>query len=321
MRSSLLLTLLLLTPGLCQAGNFSPVDVQGHRGARWVRPENTLAAFQEALRLGVDVLEFDLNVTKDNVVVVTHDQSINPAICLGPDGKKLSKPVPVRSLTLEELKQYDCGTLKNPKFSQQQPSPGERIPTLDETLAYVARSGYPSAGSVHFNIETKIKKSRPELSPEPAEFVNLTLKVLHKYGVERRTIIESFDERTLVETKKQEPVILTARLMGNPLEVLTAASRTDADIISPYYKWLNKAIVGNLHKKGFRVIPWTVNKPSSWARMRRIGVDAILTDNPGGLIEYLAANPRALPGDDEAEAAADAAEAGADEAAALEEEY
>ncbi len=293
-------------------------EVQGHRGARWVRPENTLAAFEEALKAGVDVLEFDLNVTKDDVVVVTHDQRINPLICTGPEGKApLSSPA-IRSLTLAELKRYDCGSLRNLSFPHQTPSPGERIPTLDEVMAYVTVSAHPEAAGIRFNIETKINKHKPDLSPEPEEFVRLTLAVLRKYGVTGRTIIQSFDERTLEETKKQAPEVLTSRLTGNPFDLLGTPHKTCADIISPYYKWLNKAVVARLHRQGFKVIPWTVNKPRAWGCMKRIGVDAILTDNPGGLIEYLAASGRAAPDEDLDEPEPPSQE---EEAEALAEEY
>jgi glycerophosphoryl diester phosphodiesterase len=112
------------------AANF---EVQGHRGARWVRPENTLSAFHYALEQGVDTLEMDLNVTKHNVLVVVHDPFLNPDICLDAKGKKLEKPVMIRSLMLKELKTYDCGSLVNPRSPEQVVQPRERIPWTPNT--------------------------------------------------------------------------------------------------------------------------------------------------------------------------------------------
>src|SRR5437660_12125855 len=95
--------------------------VHGHRGARAMRPENTIPAFEYAIGAGVDVLELDMAVTKDDVLVVSHDPLLNPEICKGP-----AASVPIRKLTLKELRQCDCGTLRNPKFPKQTPLPGTR---------------------------------------------------------------------------------------------------------------------------------------------------------------------------------------------------
>src|SRR3712207_1582119 len=119
--------------------------VHGHRGARAVLPENTLPAFEYAIAVGVDVLELDLAVTRDNVLVVSHDPKINSTICSGP-----KEHAAIRELSLAELRAYDCGSRKNPLFPLQKPVPGTRIPTLDEVFALADR------GKFEFNIETKI---------------------------------------------------------------------------------------------------------------------------------------------------------------------
>src|SRR5437588_1347278 len=118
--------------------------VHGHRGARAIYPENTIPAFEYAIKAGADVLEMDVAVTKDGVLVISHDPHLNPEICQGPQPNTL-----IRSLTLEQVRQYDCGLLKNPRFEKQRPVPGTRIPTLDEVL------GLSSQGSFEYNIETK----------------------------------------------------------------------------------------------------------------------------------------------------------------------
>ena len=107
----------------------SRILVHGHRGARAMRPENTIPAFEYAIAQGVDVLELDMAVTKDDVLVVSHDPMLNPAICTGP-----GTPVAIRTLTLAELRKWDCGGKQNPLFSKQTPVPGTPIPTLDEVF-------------------------------------------------------------------------------------------------------------------------------------------------------------------------------------------
>src|SRR5260370_42294498 len=91
-----------------------PILVHGLRGARAMRPENTIPAFEYAIAAGVDVLELDMAVTKDDVVVVSHDPLLNPEICKGPRAS-----IPIPTLTLMELRQWDCGALRNPKFPKQ----------------------------------------------------------------------------------------------------------------------------------------------------------------------------------------------------------
>src|SRR5579872_6270983 len=133
--------------------------VHGHRGARARRPENTLPAFQYAIEQGVDVLELDVAVTKDGVPVVSHDPLINADICSGP-----KTGIPIHTLSLAELRQYDCGAKQNPNFATQVPQPGTRIPTLSEVFDL-------SAGTrVWFNVETKIFADKPELTPGPEPF-------------------------------------------------------------------------------------------------------------------------------------------------------
>src|SRR5437588_402578 len=91
-----------------------PILVHGHRGARALRPENTIPAFEYAIGAGADVLELDMAVTRDDVVVVSHDPVLNPEICRSPGGSTL-----IRVLTLAELRKWDCGSLRNPKFPRQ----------------------------------------------------------------------------------------------------------------------------------------------------------------------------------------------------------
>src|SRR4051812_4066144 len=98
--------------------------VHGHRGARAMRPENTIPAFEYAIAAGVDVLELDMAITKDNVVVVSHDPVLHPPVCSGPKPSAL-----IHELTLAEVRQWDCGAVRNPNFATQQPVPGTHIPT------------------------------------------------------------------------------------------------------------------------------------------------------------------------------------------------
>ncbi|MBI5596012.1 MAG: glycerophosphodiester phosphodiesterase [Elusimicrobia bacterium] len=259
--------------------------VHGHRGSRGTRPENTLAAFKEALRVGVDVLELDLAVTKDDVLVVTHDPRLEPEICLGPDGKP-GKPVPIRSLTLAEVRGYDCGSLKNPRFPRQVPAPGEKVPTLAEVFELVAKT--KGAEKVQFNIETKIFPAYPEAAPAPDDFAELVIAAVAEAKLTERVIVQSFDRRTLEAVKAVQTKLRTAQLTSdNLVDFAALASGGNLDFISPDYQWVTKADVDELHRMKVEVAPWTVNDEAGWAKMVELGVDAVITDYPEDLVAWL----------------------------------
>ncbi len=262
--------------------------VHGHRGTRGTRPENTLPAFNEALRVGVNVLEMDMDVTKDNVVVISHEPQLVPERCLAPDGKLMDKQVPIHSLTLEEVKKYDCGSLPNPKFPRQVPVPGTPIPTLDEVFSLVEASTYPAAAAVEFNIETKIFPAKPALTPSPAEFAALVAAVVKKHGMAKRVMVQSFDVRTLKEIKKIAPEIRTSQLTDDDLlDIVPALKAAGTDIWSPNSEWVTPEVISEAHAAGIQVAPWTINTPKEWDMAIAAGVDAIITDYPADLIEYL----------------------------------
>ena len=286
----ILLPILVLCVSASSALEIKNIAVHGHRGTRGTRPENTLPAFEEALRAGVDVLELDLAVTKDGIVVVSHDPHITPERCLGPDSKKPEHSASIRELALEEVKRYDCGSIPNPNFPRQLMVPGTSIPTLEEVFAMVAASKYPAAAKVGFNIETKIFPAEPRLSPSPAEFAKLVAEIVKKYGMEKRTMVQSFDVRTLREMKKIAPKIRTSQLTHEELlDIVPALKSARTDIWSPNHKWITTDSVKTAHSAGIQVAPWTVNTPKEWDEAIAKGVDAIITDYPAELIAFLKA--------------------------------
>ena len=250
--------------------------VHGHRGARARRPENTLPAFRYAIEQGVDFLELDVAVTKDNVAVVSHDPMINAAICAGP-----KTGIPIHTLTLAELQEYDCGAKRNPAFSTQEPVPGTRVPALDEVFEL------GRANAIQFNVETKIFADHPELSPDPVAFTKLILDLVSKHRLEKRVILQSFDPRTLRVMKKLDPSIPRAALFETERDWPEVAREFEATIFSPEHHLVTRERVAQAHAAGLQVVPWTVNKPEDWAKMADAGVDAIISDDPATLIAWL----------------------------------
>ena len=251
--------------------------VHGHRGARAMRPENTLPAFEYALEQGVDCLELDMAVTKDNIVVASHDPHMNPAFATGP-----TAPKAIREMTFGELQQWDVGGKQNAAFPKQKPIPGTRVPTLDQVLALSSR------GTFDFNIETKILRDKPELTPSPEEFVKLVLIAVRKHKVGRRIILQSFDFRTLKAMKKLEPQIrLSALLEPGKHDFVAIGKETGAGIISPHQSLVTPQNVAEAHKAGLQVVPWTANTPKDWDKLIDAKVDAIISDDPAALLAHL----------------------------------
>lgn len=242
-----------------------------------MRPENTLPAFAYAIGIGADVLELDMAVTKDNVIVVSHDPYLEFPVCSGPHLKAM-----IHSLTLAEVRQWDCGKVRNPLFLKQTPVPGTRMPTLDQVFDLAP------GNQVQFNIETKIFADHPELSPPPEEFAQMVLDVVRKHRLEKRVMLQSFDFRTLHAMKKLAPEIKRVALWeGDGRDFGSIARDADATVISPQYPLVTPEKVRAAHEAGLEVVPWTANSPSDWDKLIAAQVDAIISDDPAALIAYL----------------------------------
>jgi glycerophosphoryl diester phosphodiesterase len=299
-------------------------DLQGHRGARGLSPENTLEGFAIALKIGVTTLELDLGVTKDGVVVVSHDRVLNPDHTRGPDGQFLTSPGPaIRSLTLAELKRYDVGRLKPEtayaaSFPQQRPVDGARIPALREVFALTERMG---ANDVRFNIETKLTPTSGAETPDPDDFAAAVVAVVRDSGMAARVTVQSFDWRVLmalariapeversclsVETPQDDtlergrpgPSPWTAGLdiddFGGSTPKLVAAAR--CRVWSPYYRNVSEAVMADANAADLRVIPWTVNERPDMERLIDLKVDGLISDYPDRLRTVLADKGIALP--------------------------
>jgi len=242
-----------------------------------MRPENTIPAFEYAIAAGADMLEMDLAVTRDNVLVVSHDPRLNSEICRGPGGSSV-----IRELTLAQVKQWDCGGRRNPAFPKQQPAPGTRVPTLDEVL------DLSPGGRFGYNIETKIFPDHPELTPSPEEFARLLLDAIRRHQAEARVMVQSFDYRTLHAMRRLDPKIrLAALLEGSREDFVAVARRAGAGTVSPHFSLVTAEKVKAAHDAGLQVVPWTANTPEQWQRLADAQVDAIISDDPAALLAFL----------------------------------
>jgi glycerophosphoryl diester phosphodiesterase len=282
-------------------------DIEAHRGGRGLFPENTLPAFAGALAMGVDTLELDVGATRDGVLIVSHERRLNPDLARDAAGVYVATPgTPFVELTLAEVKGYDVGQLRPGsayagQFPEQRAVPDTPIPTLQEVIALVRRSGDTH---VRLNIETKIDPDHPGESPDPNRFVTLLLGVLDAEQFADRVMIQSFDWRTLQLVQQRAPkiptVYLTIQRGKAPTVSLQNATRWTAGfnpadhggslprtikaaggaVWSPYFADVTPELVKQAHDLDLRVVVWTVNKPDDIARMIGIGVDGIISDRP-----------------------------------------
>ena len=277
-RGVILMVLSIVSAGPALTAGKSVILVHGHRGARARFPENTLPAFEYAIKEGVDALELDMAVTRDNVIVISHDPILEPPVCKGPQETAV-----IHQLTLAQVREWDCGAIQNPRFSTQQTVPGTRMPTLDDVFRLAPR------GTFDYNIETKIFPDKPEYTPSPEEFARMVLAKIREYKLEKRAILQSFDFRTLVAMRKLAPEIRLSALFERDQREFPAiaADAGSAGIVSPEYHLVTPAKVEAAHKAGLQVVPWTANEEADWARLVEAKVDAIITDDPARLIAYL----------------------------------
>ena len=325
-RTTMLVTSLLITSSL--SGCASTFDLQGHRGARGLMPENTLPAFAKALEIGVTTLELDTLVTKDGVVVITHDATLNPDLVRLPGGKWLeiaaNKRPAIYSLTIAELQQYDVGRLKPgtkyaERYPEQQAVDGTPIPRLAELFAQVRQSGNER---VRFNIETKISPFERDATPGPEAFVDALLGVITAEKMRSRVTIQSFDWRTLKIVQQRAPDIPTVYLSAQQkfLDTINAEGREGSAwtaglnvrefggsvarmvkaaggaVWAPYFGDIDQAKVLDAQALGLKVIVWTVNAAADIERMLDWKVDGIISDYPNRVREAMKKRGMKLPG-------------------------
>jgi glycerophosphoryl diester phosphodiesterase len=263
------------------------IDVQGHRGARGYRPENTLPSFSRALELGVSTLELDVGVTRDGVVVIHHDRGLNPDLARGPDGQWVSRAVPIHSLTYAELQRYDVGRLRPGsdyarRFPQQQPLDGTRIPKLSELFELTKNHG-----TIRFNIEPKMDAAALDETLPADEFARALIAEVRKAGVQDRTTVQAFHWPVLKVVEREAPematVYCTEGAGSEPARVHSAGGK----IWSPDYQTVTLKKLEAARKSQMKVTVWTVNESPDIERMIAMGVDGIASDYPDLVLQQL----------------------------------
>jgi len=301
------------------------VEIQGHRGARGLAPENTLPAFAAALSHGVDNLELDLQITRDGHLVIGHDPALKSYIARGPDGKWVTDPGPVIwHSTLEEIRRYDVGRLDpNSRYGQtypeQKPVDGTRLPTFDEFMALVRRSG--AGETLRFNIEIKLDPREPDLAPSAEQYAEATVKAIRDAGIASRSTVISFNWTTTAAVAKLAPEIeiglitfdansraenlqrgqpgASPWLNGHDVDTYASLPQmvkaAGGKVWVSYWRNVTPELVKEAHDLGLKINVWTVNDKPTMEKMIDLGVDGITTDYPDRLRAVMQARGLPLP--------------------------
>lgn len=271
-------TALLLS---CASVHAAPL-VLAHRGGPAQLPENTLPAFQRSLSLGVDILEFDMNLTSDDQVVLHHDTSVNPVICLA-DPKTGVTHGPIRMMTLKQAQTFDCGSRHPPNFPTQKALPGTKMPSLEEFFEATRNSKATFFG------ETKMPKPDAGYTVDPKLFAQKVNAVVSQYGVADRFILQSFDYRVIDAMYRINPRIRTCLLgmQRNKPNFLEAVRRHHASCVVLRRDYADASDFKQLKDAGVTVYSDVVDRAEEWQAHTQLGVDALFTNDPVGAIEYL----------------------------------
>lgn len=268
--------------------SFPTFSAEAHRGGRGLMPENTIVAMLNALKMEkVTTLEMDTHISKDQQVVVTHDDYLSPGFMLTPDGKEIpksdDKKYAIFQMDYALIKTFDIGTKVNTGFKQQQKIK-TYLPLLSDLIDAVQKEiKLTNRKQVFYNIETKCDaKCDGVVNPEPEVFVKLLMDVIEQKKITPFVVIQSFDKRTIQIINKKYPSVKTSFLVANTksYEENIADLGFKPFILSPEWKTVNAIMVQKAHADGVKVIPWTANTIEDIEHLKSLKVDGVITDYP-----------------------------------------
>jgi glycerophosphoryl diester phosphodiesterase len=301
-------------------------NLQGHRGARGLKPENTLPSFEAAFDLGVTSVETDIHLTRDGVPVLVHDAVVTDQIFRLMPGSGSPDPASgprIAELYLAQLRGYRADRNPDPDrfptqdggltplaemFAAERGIDPYTPPTVVELFAFAEayagemgkRAGKTKgqrdkARRLRFDLELKRVPFRPETIGDnfdgsaPGLLEEAVVQAVRAAGMIDRTIVRSFDHRSVRAVRRLEPASATAILVGGtaPLSPGHLAHQAGAEVYCPGVDFVDEAQVRLAHAEGIRVVPWTVNEPADWVRLLDWGVDGITSDYPDRLAALL----------------------------------
>jgi len=268
------------------------IDIQGHRGARGLAPENSIPGFLLAAEMGVSTLELDLVVSKDSQLIVSHEPFFSPEFFLNNIGKAIPEDsiINMYQLTYDEISQFDCGSIGNPRFPDQKNMNVSKplfSDVIDQVENFIKENG---RDSIRYNIELKTtKETDSTFHPAPDQFSELVYALIKEKGIIDRSTIQSFDFRTIQYFNEWHPDVTLVLLIENDLDWKANIDSLgfSPEVYSPYYKLLSQEKVKELQGAYMKVIPWTVNETADIKEVLSWDVDGIISDYPDRVLEVI----------------------------------
>ena len=274
------------------------IEIQGHRGARGLFPENTISAFLEAVKWGVDAIEMDVVISKDHQVVVSHEPWMSALYCTKPNGeaveKELEESYNLYQMDYAEIAQFDCGIKGNELFPTQQKI-AARKPLLSEVIKAVEKYTIThNLPAIKYSIEIKTEINGDDLfHPAPETFVHLVYEEIKNHSILNRTIIMSFDVSILQALKRMQVAVPLSYLIENTDSLSVNLDRLGfiPAIYGPEFILITDQLISDLKNKNITLITWTVNEPEDMTRLIDMGVTTLITDYPNKAINLLKQRP------------------------------
>lgn len=267
-------------------------DIQGHRGARGLMPENSIPGFIRAIDLGVTTVEMDVVISGDGKVVVSHDPYISSKFCVNELGRAIKKKeesqINIYNMLYEDVVLFDCGAVGNPNFPEQEklsvskPLLSVALKACEEHIEKTGRS------AVQYNIELKSRPSWDGIyHPDPNLYTELVYDVVKNAVPKERICIQSFDFRILHYWRLKYPDYTISMLVGNTKSVAKNIEELGftPEVYSPSYRLVKEKDIKELHQQSVKVIPWTVNDVKEMQKLIDMGVDGLITDYPNRYFE------------------------------------
>lgn len=265
------------------------LDIQGHRGCRGLMPENTLSAFIKAVDIGVNTLELDVVITKDKKVLISHEPYMSFEICQkGPDyptTESNEMDHNIYHMEYAEVAAYDCGSLKNEEFPNQEKLKSEK-PLFEDLIQAIEFMD----SDISYNVEIKRRAEWDNLyHPHLKEYADLVIQVIFENNIQNKTTIQSFDRETLQYVKSQNLDLKLGLLTDSQIHPTQHLSKLGfmPEVYSPYFKFVDQATVTYCHQNGMKIIPWTVNESDDILSLLKMNVDGVISDYPNRIIALL----------------------------------
>lgn len=286
-------------------------EVYAHRGGAGLLPESTLPAYQHALEMGADVLDIDIAITKDNVIVASHDVALNPHFTRNLSGHWLDRnDILIKDLTFAELQQFDVGRLNLASdyaklYPEQTAIDQTTIPSLQQVIDLARKL---KGNNFRLQLEVKTNPLLPEITLPPEEFMPILYQLLKDNHCIQRVEIHSFDWRNMLLLQQLDKQCQTSYITSqrDALVALDALpwhggydvanyNHSYPELIAtiggkvwcPDYKDLIREQVNEAHELGLRVTTWTANTIEEMQRLIDLGVDGVITDRPDLLLHLL----------------------------------